>query len=275
MWEQKPESKPVCVKSCGRYQPEDQMVYIDYYVMAKINALMKKYTNLEWLGYLVGRDGNIVDDVYLPKQKVSAGSVTDIEVIPEISIIGVIHSHHGLGLHNFSGTDHAYINDNHRLSILVWHEKDHIGINGQNKITLECGSTMIVPIKIEFFHPELDLTQWVAEADENISTIVYHPAANAYGRYVDGRYIPYNAYGYIGPGGKYSAEKYTGSGKYSASEKKSGGKQKNDVREMHSVWQGSASLEECIDLVVGEDDDDLVSETDAILTELRSWRDPS
>jgi hypothetical protein len=172
MWEQKEEAKPECVKSCGR-APVVEDIYLDYYVFAKIEVLMKKYTNLEWLAYLIGED-NIVRDIYIPKQKVTGAAVNDIEGNPEIPIIGVVHSHHHLGLHSFSGTDHAYINDNHALSILVWHEKDgSVGINGQKKVTLDCGANMIVPIKIIYFHPELNEPEWVAEAESNIQEKVY------------------------------------------------------------------------------------------------------
>lgn len=164
MWEHKEENKPVCVKNCGKRNEEKELVYIDYYVMAKVNHLMQKYPNLEWLAYLIGKD-NIVEDMYIPEQKVTNASVTEIKGKPEIGIIGVIHSHHNLGLHSFSGTDHAYINDNHDLSILVW----NTGINGQKRIKLECGATMVVPIEIKCFHPELNTAEWDKEADENIS----------------------------------------------------------------------------------------------------------
>jgi hypothetical protein len=164
MWEQKKESKPECVTVCGKKDVNPVVVFIDYYVMAKINIMMKKYPDMEWLAYLIGKD-NVVEDFYIPKQQITSSNVTDIEGDPEIQIIGVIHSHHKLGLHSFSGTDHAYINDNHDLSILVWHG----GMNGQKRITLPCGATMIVPIELAFFHPELDEAALNKEADDNIS----------------------------------------------------------------------------------------------------------
>jgi hypothetical protein len=198
MWEQKKETKPECVKTCGR-QGEEELIYIDYYVMGKINFLMKKYPDLEWLAYLIGRD-NIVEDFYIPKQKVTATNVCDIEADPEVAIIGVIHSHHHLGLHSFSGTDHAYINDNHDLSILVWHG----GMNGQKKVKLPCGSIMIVPIRVEFFHPDINTTDLEKEADENISEKTY-----VYTQPTGGGYL---APGYGGGYVRNEAEKKTESG---------------------------------------------------------------
>ncbi len=163
MWEQKKETKPECVDKCGKHmQPE--IVYLDYYVMAKIDFLMEKYKNLEWLAYLIGKD-NVVEDIYIPEQQVTSSNVTDIKGDPNIAIIGVIHSHHNLGLHNFSGTDHAYINDNHDLSILVW----NTGISGQKRVKLACGAVMIAPIQIKYFHPELNIADLEKEADDNIS----------------------------------------------------------------------------------------------------------
>lgn len=185
MWEQKPEDRVECVKTCGKVSTaQAQMVYIDYFVIAKIQALMKRYTDLEWLGYLTGHD-NVVEDMYIPKQKVSGAAVNDIEGIPEIPVIGVVHSHHGMGLHSFSGVDHSYINDNHDLSILVWHNKTSggIGINGQTRIKLPCGAVMIAPIIIEYFHPELDDAAWDTEATDNIEEkkYTYEPPAYGYG----------------------------------------------------------------------------------------------
>jgi len=168
MWEQKKEDKPVCVKHCS-LADEEELIYLDYYVMAKINYLMKKYQNLEWLAYLIGHD-NIVEDFYIPKQQVTGSNVTDIEGDPTIQIMGVIHSHHHMGLHSFSGTDHAYINDNHDLSILVWHG----GMNGQKRVKLPCGSTMIVPIRVAFYHPDLNEAELEKEAADNISEKTYN-----------------------------------------------------------------------------------------------------
>ena len=200
MWEQKTEDKPKCVTSCGNHNETDDLILIDYYVKSKIDYLMKKYTNLEWLAYLIGQD-NIVDDLYIPKQKVTATSVDNIEGDPERQIIGVIHSHHNLGLHSFSGVDHSYINDNHSLSILVW----NTGMNGQKKITLPCGSHMIVPIKIEFFYADLNEEDFEKEANDNISRKIYEVPVGKYGPYV-----PTDAHRYYLPNTWQGPEKKTG-----------------------------------------------------------------
>jgi hypothetical protein len=180
MWEQKKEDQPNCVKECGHCASET--LYIDYYVKAKIDFLMEKYPNLEWLTYLIGDEKeNIVRDMIIPPQKVSSGSVTDIETNPHIKIMGVAHSHHGLGLRDFSHTDHEYINSNHDLSILVWHG----GIKAQKRVKLPCGSVFIANMSIKFFHESIDPGAWDKEAEENIKEKTYQTYVPGYGHYLN------------------------------------------------------------------------------------------
>lgn len=164
MWEIPKESRPKCVKACEHHEKET--IYIDYYVRAKIEFLMRKYYDIEWLAYLVGdKEKNIVKDIFIPTQKVTATSVTEIETPSNVQIMGVIHSHHKLGLQNFSGIDHDYINDNHDLSILVWHG----GIKAQKKVKLPCGSILISDAYVDFFHELFEPESLDKESGDNIT----------------------------------------------------------------------------------------------------------
>lgn len=100
---------------------------------AKIKFMMKKYPKIEWLAYLVGdKDNLIVEDIIIPKQKISTAMVDDI-VEPNTQTFGVIHSHHDMG-HSFSGTDDKYINANNYLSICV----SSSGYSGTIRIKTPC-----------------------------------------------------------------------------------------------------------------------------------------
>jgi hypothetical protein len=127
------------VSDCGK-APESIEVSIAPLVKVKIERLMERFENIEWLAYLVGENTNITD-IYIPKQKVSAGSVDDIDssVCNRLPIIGVIHSHHGMG-NGFSGTDNNWINQNNDISLCISKE----GINGQMRWKTPCGSLKIV-----------------------------------------------------------------------------------------------------------------------------------
>ena len=127
------------VSSCDK-APDTIDIFISPLAKEKIEYLMDKFKDIEWLAYLVGEETNI-KDIYIPKQKVSAGSVTDIDssVCNRLPIIGVIHSHHGMG-NGFSGTDDSWINLNNDISLCISKE----GINGQMRWKTPCGSLKIV-----------------------------------------------------------------------------------------------------------------------------------
>lgn len=124
----------------------------------KMNTLMKEYKHIEWLAYLLGKkksEAYFVDDIYIPEQTVTPGDVENI-ICPEynnLPIIGVIHSHHGMGT-GFSGTDHEFVNDNHDISIVIAHGK----IAGQARWQTPCGALKILPVKIKPVY-ELDFNE--------------------------------------------------------------------------------------------------------------------
>jgi len=131
------------VSSCSKV-PDTVVVKISPLVKKKIDFLMEKFKNLEWLAYLVGKDF-YVEDLFIPDQVVSAASVnvSNNTVISDKPTIGVIHSHHSMNI-GFSGTDDAYINMNHNISILVNHQR----IESQVRVKTPCGAMKIVKGKV-------------------------------------------------------------------------------------------------------------------------------
>ena len=101
------------------------------------------------------------DDYYIPKQKVTAGS---IEYLPdEYSHTVVIHRHPD-NLNNFSRTDNEFINQNFELSLL-YTEKEYF-VNGIFNLKYE-DAIIPVPVKpvIDYGLEEIDIA--------NIEPIIY------------------------------------------------------------------------------------------------------
>lgn len=135
-------------KQCGNLFDLKYSIVFSVLTDEKIKVLMRTFTNLEWLGYLVGfidheHQNVYVEDIIIPKQKVSYGAVTDVdyEWNEGLPIIGVIHSHHGMGAF-FSGTDDTYINQNHDVSIVVA-SNPKSPIKGQVRVKAQCGKYFI------------------------------------------------------------------------------------------------------------------------------------
>ena len=128
--------------------PKNVPVTIKPLVKMKIDKLMQMFPNIEWLAYFIGEAKNneyIVDDILIPEQVVSAGSVSNIHFSVPIgkTVIGVGHSHHGMGSF-FSGTDKDFINSNHNLSIVV----SRNDMKGQVRWKAPCGGYKIVDAEI-------------------------------------------------------------------------------------------------------------------------------
>ncbi|MBK6771291.1 MAG: hypothetical protein IPG78_03950 [Ignavibacteria bacterium] len=101
------------------------------------------------------------EDYYIPKQKVTAGS---IEYLPdEYSHTVVIHRHPD-DLNNFSKTDHEFINQNFELSLL-YTEKDYF-VNGVFNLKYE-DAIIPVPVStaIDYGLEEINI--------DNIEPIIY------------------------------------------------------------------------------------------------------
>lgn len=165
------------VHECSKV-PKEQKVLIELFAKRKINALMKKYPNIEWLAYLLGdkeNDPYTVKDIFIPKQEISATSVDNIvcDEFNTLPIIGVMHSHHGMG-NGFSGTDHEWINQNHNISLCI----SKTGIAGQVRVTTPCGALKIIKSVVRVKYPDIeyDFNGWLEEETKKIKKKTYAAA---------------------------------------------------------------------------------------------------
>jgi hypothetical protein len=135
------------VEGCSK-APEKITIWIKPLAKVQIDALMEKYPNIEWFAYLIGdgTDMYTVEELLIPEQTVTATSVDDIicEDFNKLNCIGAMHSHHGMGT-GFSGTDHAFVNQNHDISLVVATNK----IAGQVRWKTPCGCLKIVDAEVK------------------------------------------------------------------------------------------------------------------------------
>lgn len=155
------------VENCDKVS-KDQKVVLSQITKRKIELLMKKFKDCEWLAYLIGEnDNSVITDIYIPKQSANSSRVFDIDTdIPVgVNIVGVIHSHHNMGA-SFSHTDDTYINQNYNISILVSHKE----IKAQKRVTVPCGALKIVKSDVLFESPKLfNEEDFIKDIDEKIN----------------------------------------------------------------------------------------------------------
>ncbi|HRR49283.1 MAG TPA: Mov34/MPN/PAD-1 family protein [Bacteroidales bacterium] len=162
------EIKAECVTECSK-APKDVIIYFDPIVMAKIDSLMKKYPSREWLGYLIGKSDNPFNimDLVIPVQTATSAHVDNVK-FPKLEegmkVLGVIHSHHNMGVH-FSGTDDKWINQNHDISVLV----SHTDMKIQVRVIVPCGAKKIMEAKPKInYNLNYDEESFLKNAMENI-----------------------------------------------------------------------------------------------------------
>ena len=138
------------------------IIIISYKVDSKVAALMTEYPDTEWLAYLVGK-GYEVEDIVIPEQEVSAGSV-EVKSFPDRQdIIGVIHSHCSMG--NFhSHVDNEYLVGNHNISIVATSDGKYAG---KVRVSTPCDKLLIRDAKVEFAY--VDYSKWVKEVKASIT----------------------------------------------------------------------------------------------------------
>ncbi len=137
------------LRGCGHMNVPKFKVEIEVLADEKIKKLQSYYPSLEWLAYLVGKIDHekqyvLVEDLVIPdSQRVTGANVYDVEYgwSDGKAIIGVIHSHHSMGAF-FSGTDDAYINQNHDVSIVVSTNQSS-PIKGQVRIKTPCDAYVL------------------------------------------------------------------------------------------------------------------------------------
>jgi len=134
------------VSCCGEL-PDNFTIKFEPKVYAKIDILMEKKTNIEWLAFLLGdikwnEEIAVVSDLYIPdSQSVTTGHVDDIECDSTIrnELIGVIHSHHKMGCF-FSKDDWEYLNNNHNISIVISNKDGYNEFKSVVRYKTKCGS---------------------------------------------------------------------------------------------------------------------------------------
>ncbi len=163
------------IKNCDK-APESIIIYLKPNIKRKIDILMDKYKNREWLAYLIGKD-NIIEDMFFPKQNATSGRVDEINFPSGVKVIGVIHSHHSMGA-SFSHTDDNYINGNHDISIVV----SHNSITGQVRWNTPCGCKKIVTAKIRIFmQVDFDEKSFIDDVESKMEIPVATQRFNQYG----------------------------------------------------------------------------------------------
>lgn len=172
------------VNQCGK-APKETIVWFEPIVKSKIDALMDEYKSIEWLAYLVGKlDMNdmaniVVEDLAIPSQEITSTSVDNIhmEEFNDLNIIGVIHSHHGMG-NSFSGTDNDWINQNHKISLCVATN----GIKGHLRWKTPCGALMTIEAKCKLrYDVDFNKEEFIKGAKEKIKKKSYTYAGAGYG----------------------------------------------------------------------------------------------
>jgi hypothetical protein len=197
-WDSELETLSDCSKA-----PAKIKVWVTPLAKVKIDALMEQYPNIEWFAYLLGNgeDKFTVTDIHVPKQTITATSVDEIECeeFNDLPIIGAIHSHHGMGT-GFSGTDHAFVNQNHNISLVI----SKASIAGQVRWSTPCGCLKIVDAvvkpKIEVdFDKKAFLAQAVPNIKKKTATVTTRVVTNYVGnagigpgRWVNGVWVPAN-----------------------------------------------------------------------------------
>lgn len=179
--------------SCSKVTVPQYHIEFELLAHQKINKLKSFYPRLEWLAYLVGVVDHkthrvTVEDLVIPdSQQVTTASVYNVEYtwgqLPDGKvIIGVIHSHHTMGAF-FSGTDDAYINQNHDVSIVVATAKGR-EIKSQIRVKVPCGAYVLAEdITYSVKYPQvLDEAEFEASFKDKIHT--YTPVVT----YVNNRY---------------------------------------------------------------------------------------
>lgn len=171
------------MEACGK-APKSIDVFLSPNAKDKIDKLMSKFESTEWLAYLVGKETTI-DDIYIPRQNVTSGSVTNVDssVCNKMSVIGVIHSHHNMG-NSFSSTDDEWINQNHDISLCI----SKNGINGQVRWKAPCGSLVVVKAIVKLnMNIDYDEKEFEEQIEKNINktiNIVKYVGGNRVSSYV-------------------------------------------------------------------------------------------
>ena len=193
-----------CVEECSKV-PDKVVIWVHPLAKRKIDALMKEYKSIEWLAYLIGKkEEKEVFDIFIPEQDISAASVDNIqcEEWNDILPIGVIHSHHTMG-HNFSHTDHTWINQNHDISLVI----SDSGMDGQCRIKTACGAYKVVKVDVKLkVNIDFNDKEFIESVKDKINKKTYTTTYYGYGE----GYQTWDSHnGWVKPGNQYNTAQGT------------------------------------------------------------------
>jgi len=183
-------------KGCSHMNKPTYQIHFTNIADEKIKRLQGYYPSLEWLMYLEGSVDHesqsiVVEDLVIPdKQYVTGVNVNSVEYTwaEGRDIIGVIHSHHSMGAF-FSGTDDAYINQNHDVSIVV-STSPRSPILGQVRLKAPCDDYVLCegpnvifnyPVKVEDSLEKV-MEEFEQEFSSKIHTFTYQQFSFGIGR---------------------------------------------------------------------------------------------
>jgi proteasome lid subunit RPN8/RPN11 len=150
------------VKDCPVTRASVGRVRVKKWILGELLGTLLREPSQEWAVWLVGtRSENgldvVVDGAKVPTQRRSVGNV----VIPQMEIpsevVGVLHSHHGMGAF-FSGTDNQEFNTRYALSIVISSKYDQnekpatwfgFRYKAEGRVLLPCGGLGVVPFVME------------------------------------------------------------------------------------------------------------------------------
>ena len=165
-----PEDARLKVTECG-FKPLRPVV-ISSEVFAKIRAMMKHFSNTEWLGWFIANESGVMVDMIIPSQEGRGGKVDvkppkdmeESDARSALAIAGVIHSHHHMTAFH-SGTDDQHLVHNHPVSIVVAFAKqgngfDYDAIRSED---LPCGARIERKVQVVVEDDPID-PEWVKMA---------------------------------------------------------------------------------------------------------------
>lgn len=167
------------IKDFDKLTTNSPIIDISPEVYLKIILMSSAMGDTEWGGYLLG-EGRTVDDILVPEQEVTSTS-WEVTAYPDHlqhhgkDILGTIHSHHKMTA-TPSSTDDDYIASNHQFT-LIYSFGD--GLRGWEKIELPSGVHILLAIRVRYDAGN-ELTQWVAEAEEQITEKIYKTQKSYY-----------------------------------------------------------------------------------------------
>lgn len=159
-----------CISECPH--KSEMKIKLSVNVVLKLGHLQREFPHHEFTVYantIVKEKEHILEDIIIPKQKVSYASVSDIETNGNYNTI--IHKHPGDNPGGFSGIDNEFANSNHDYSILIG-SKGLDKVLGTARIKTDCGKFMRIPLKLEVMLPSVTDEKFLSEVN-NIEKSVF------------------------------------------------------------------------------------------------------